>query len=52
MVELTNIVAALLISVVGVGYTSYKIGIRKGAEAMVDVLVEQGILVEDEDEET
>lgn len=51
MVSLTNIVLTMLVCIIGVGYTSYRIGIQRGADAVVQHLVDQGVLaVEDEEE--
>jgi hypothetical protein len=53
MLSLTTVVAALLISVIGVGYTSYRIGIQKGADAVVNHLIDEGILkFEEEDSDS
>lgn len=53
MVTFLDAGIVLFICIIGVGYTSYKIGIRKGAEALVDLLIEEGVLTEEErDEET
>jgi hypothetical protein len=51
MVSMLNAGIVLAICIIGVGYSSYKLGLRRGAEALVDLLVEQGVLVEDSDEE-
>jgi hypothetical protein len=54
MVSIFNVAVVLLVSMIGVGWTSYKLGLKKGAEALVDILIEEGIVkvIEDEDEET
>jgi hypothetical protein len=49
MVSLFNAGIVMAIVIIGVGITSYRIGLRRGAEALVEILVEEGILTEDED---
>ena len=50
MVDFTNVVVALLVSVIGVGYTSYKIGFKAGITETVNHFIDEGILkVEEED---
>ena len=39
----------LFISVVGVGYTSYKIGIKEGSESMLSLLEKIGVIIMDDD---
>lgn len=51
MLSFTTVGIALLISVIGVGYTSYRIGLRNGAEGVVQVLVDEGILQLEEEED-
>lgn len=53
MVSFTTVGLALLISVIGVGYSSYRIGLRTGAESVVQALVDQGVLelTEEEDDQ-
>ena len=51
MVSVTNLILALAMGIIGVGYTSYRIGIQRGAEATVQHLIDEGVLkFEDEDE--
>lgn len=51
MVSLTSVVLSLLISVIGVGITSYRLGVKKGAEATVQYLIDEGIVEFEADEE-
>ena len=39
----------LFISIVGVGYTSYKIGIKEGSESMLSLLEKIGVIIMDDD---
>lgn len=39
----------LFISVVGVGYTSYKIGLQEGSESMLGLLEKIGVIIMDDD---
>lgn len=39
----------LFISVVGVGYTSYKIGIKEGSESMLSLLEKIGVINMDDE---
>lgn len=52
MVSLTSVVIALLVSIIGVGYTSYRIGINKGAELVVQHLADEGIIKLEEDSDS
>lgn len=53
MVSLTTVVIALLISIIGVGYTSYRIGVTKGAELVVQYFADEGIIqLDDEDSDS
>lgn len=48
MVSLFNAGIVMAIVIIGVGITSYRIGLRRGAEALVEILIEEGILTDDE----
>jgi hypothetical protein len=53
MLSFTSVAIALLVSVIGVGYTSYRIGINKGAELVVQHLADEGIIkLEEEDSDS
>jgi len=39
----------LFISVVGVGYTSYKIGLQEGSESMLSLLEKIGVIIMDDE---
>lgn len=49
MVSFFDAGLALIIGIVGVGITSYRIGVRRGAEAVIDHLIDEGILEFEED---
>lgn len=44
-----EIIIVLAICIIGVGYTSYKIGVREGAEKMLDKLQEGKIIFIDDE---
>lgn len=52
MVSLSSLILALAIGIIGVGYTSYRIGIQRGAEATVQHLIDEGILTFEEDSDS
>lgn len=52
MVSFIDALIVLSICIVGVGYTSYRKGIKVGAEAVVNHLIDEGLLeLEEEDEQ-
>jgi|SaaInl59LU_5_DNA_1037362.scaffolds.fasta_scaffold62431_1 hypothetical protein len=44
MVSIFSVAVVLLVSMIGVGWTSYKIGIKQGVADTIDLLLEEGIL--------
>jgi hypothetical protein len=44
MVSIFSVAVVLLVSMIGVGWTRYKIGIKQGVADTIDLLLEEGIL--------
>lgn len=51
MVSLFNAGIVLFIAIIGVGITSYRIGIKKGIENTVNHLIDEGVLTYEDEEE-
>ena len=51
VVSLWNVALVLPICIIGASYYSYKIGLRRGAEATIELLIEEGIITVDAQEE-
>jgi hypothetical protein len=50
MVSITSAILATFVCIIGVGYTSYQIGIRKGIEVCLQHLENEGVITITEDE--
>lgn len=51
VVSIWNVALVLPICIIGASYYSYKIGVKRGAEETIQLLVEEGILTLAEEEE-
>ena len=50
MVSLTNLVIVMVVCIIGVGYSSYRLGVKRGAEATVQYMIDEGILEFEEED--
>ena len=50
VVSIWNVALVLPICIIGASYYSYKIGLKRGAETTIELLIEEGILTTDEEE--